>query len=200
MHNNGEAGFAVFLHLQRWDSYPAWMVTLDGWLPLDYFNSTLVRETRCVWQKTLGGDREPFIPWFHWLSRDRFRYWIARTAFESVRYTGSQRMVLTLFYCRKSNWNARLRACLFSHAVPHRGTILYAKGFISRFHRSILPPPRPLGSWLSPYPTYSEYKSRRSLSQVCPWIVWISRSLPLMKKPVETLHRLYLRPPPVISS
>lgn len=37
----------------------------------------------------------------------------------------------------------------------------------------------------------SEYKSSRSLSRAFPWT---ARSLPLMKKPVDMLHRLYLRP------
>ena len=37
----------------------------------------------------------------------------------------------------------------------------------------------------------SEYKSSRSLSRAFPWT---AQSLPLMKKPVDMFHRLYLRP------
>lgn len=129
------------------------------------------------------------IPWFYWLSWDRFRYWIARTVLILVRYTGSRCMVLTLFYCRKSNWSARLCASPFLRTMPHR-RYPRARGFISRFHRST--PIPVLGFRRIPH---SEYKSRCSLSQAFLWTSRTARSLPLMKKPVERDASSAILPP-----
>lgn len=123
--------------------------------------------------------------WLHWLLWNQFGYWIARTVLGSVRYTGSRCTVLILFYYRKSNWSARLHTpplpSLYRVATPVRGSL---------FRDSTGLPPL-LGFRRIPR---SEYKSRRPLSRALPWIVRTARSLSLMKKLVEMLHRLYPRP------